>query len=135
MAYGLLRCREGADVKVVDITNGGEVLPFGFYVGRRKKRKFNVILDRSSRIGYWQKFIDAGAASFDLLYTDEAVAATNDAPSTIAKRITISIDNPESGSTIYVRPVSSHAIEYVVTNDAECLALEDIPGAVRIELS
>ena len=135
VAYGLLRCREGADVKVVDITNGGEVLPFGFYVGRRKKRKFNVILDRSSRIGYWQKFIDAGAASFDLLYTDEAVAATNDAPSTIAKRITISIDNPESGSTIYVRPVSSHAIEYVVTNDAECLALEDIPGAVRIELS
>lgn len=135
VAYGLLRCREGADVKVVDITNGGEVLPFGFYVGRRKKRKFNVILDRSSRIGYWQKFIAAGAASFDLLYTDEAVAATNDAPSTIAKRITISIDNPESGSTIYVRPVSSHAIEYVVTNDAECLALEDIPGAVRIELS
>ena len=135
VAYGLLRCRDGADVKVVDMTNGGEVLPFGFYVGRRKKRKFSVILDRNSRIGQWQKFIDAGAASFDLLYTDEAIAATNEAPATIAKRITINVDNPETDSTVYVRPVSSHAIEYVVTNDAEHLALENIPGAVHIELA
>ncbi|MCR5834290.1 MAG: hypothetical protein K6G55_06560 [Selenomonadaceae bacterium] len=119
VAFGLLRCREGSLIKVVDITPEGidmEQVPFQFYVGRARRGKFTVIIDKSAKLGKWKKFIGAKFGVFDLLYTTDSVAATDNAPVSIAKRLTISVEANESAN-VYVKAVESNKIAYTVSED------------------
>ena len=117
VAFGLLRCREGSAVRVIDITPEGvdkKQVPFQFYVGRARMGKFKILIDKSTKLGKWCKFIGARLGVFDLLYTDESIAATNNAPASIAKRLTIHIDaDPEAN--VYIKAVESNKICYAVT--------------------
>lgn len=135
VAYGLLKCRDGAEVKVESITPDGERVPFQYYIGRRKKGKFRLIIDRNAKMKTWYKFIDAGGA-FDILYTDRPEAATGDAPMTIAKQKHISIENPDQNAFVYIRPVESRVIEYMIARDESELAAGGVDKCdpVRIEL-
>ncbi|WP_346684302.1 hypothetical protein [Megamonas hypermegale] len=40
VAFGLLKCRESGNIKVIDITPDNTKVQFRYYVGRKKKRKF-----------------------------------------------------------------------------------------------
>ena len=117
VAFGLLRCREGSAIRVIDITPEGKdkkQVPFQFYVGRARMGKFKILIDKSTKLGKWCKFIGAKLGVFDLLYTDESIAATNNAPASIAKRLTIHIDaDPEAN--VYIKAVESNKICYAVT--------------------
>ena len=135
VAYGLLGCREGGVIKVETITPDGARVPFQYYIGRRKKGKFRLIIDRNAKMKTWYKFIDAGGA-FDILYTDRPEAATGDAPMTIAKQKHISIEHPDPNGFVYIRPVESRVIEYMIARDESELAAggTDKCDPVRIEL-
>lgn len=135
VAYGLLKCREGGVIKVETITPDGARVPFQYYIGRRKKGKFRLIIDRNAKMKTWYKFIDAGGA-FDILYTDRPEAATGDAPMTIAKQKHISIENPDQNAFVYIRPVESRVIEYMIARDESELAAGGVDKCdpVRIEL-
>ena len=135
VAYGLLKCRDGGEIKVETITPDGERVPFQYYIGRRKKGKFRLVIDRNAKLKTWYKFIDAGGA-FDILYTDRPEAATGDAPITIAKQKHISIDQPDKNAFVYIRPVESRAIEYLIAHDENELATggKDNVDPKRIEL-
>lgn len=117
VAFGLLRCREGSAIRVIDISPEGKdkkQVPFQFYVGRQRMGKFKILIDKSTKLGKWYKFIGAKLGVFDLLYTDESLAATNNAPASIAKRLTIHFDaDPEAN--VYVKAVESNKICYAVT--------------------
>ena len=135
VAYGLLKCREGGEIKVETITPDGERVPFQYYIGRRKKGKFRLVIDRNTKLRKWYKFIDAGGA-FDILYTDRPEAATGDAPMTIAKQKHISIENPDKTAFVYIRPAESRVIEYIIAHDEAELAAggENKSDPKRIEL-
>ena len=135
VAYGLLKCREGGEIKVETITPDGARVPFQYYIGRRKKGKFRLIIDRNAKMKTWYKFIDAGGA-FDILYTDRPEAATGNAPMTIAKQKHISIEHPDPNAFVYIRPVESRVIEYMIARDESELAAGGVDKCdpVRIEL-
>ena len=135
VAYGLLKCRDGGEIKVESITPDGERVPFQYYIGRRKKGKFRLVIDRNAKLRTWYKFIDAGGA-FDILYTDRPEAAADDAPMTIAKQKHISIEHPDKTAFVYIRPVESRAIEYIIAHDETELASggKDKSDPKRIEL-
>lgn len=135
VAFGLLKCRESGNVKVVDITPDNTKVQFRYYVGRKKKRKFRTIIDRTTKMKQWYAFIDA-SASFDLLYTDQPIAATNEAPVTIAKQIHVTIDKPDPEAMVYIRPIDSHTIEYAITKSEDELTAEKMtsePIAIKLE--
>ena len=135
VAYGLLKCRDGGEIKVETITPDGERVPFQYYIGRRKKGKFKLLIDRNAKLKTWYKFIDAGG-SFDILYTDRPETATGNAPMTIAKQKHIFIEHPDANSFVYIRPIESRAIEYMIAHDEnELIANGDQKiEPIRIEL-
>lgn len=135
VAYGLLKCRDGGEIKVETITPDGERVPFQYYIGRRKKGKFRLVIDRNAKLKTWYKFIDAGGA-FDILYTDRPEAAMGDAPMTIAKQKHISIEHPDKSAFVYIRPAESRVIEYIIAHDESELATggENKSDPIRIEL-
>ena len=135
VAYGLLKCRDGGEIKVETITPDGERVPFQYYIGRRKKGKFRLVIDRNAKLKTWYKFIDAGGA-FDILYTDRPEAATGDAPMTIAKQKHISIEHPDKTAFVYIRPAESRVIEYIIAHDESELVAggENKSDPKRIEL-
>lgn len=135
VAYGLLKCRDGGNVRVETITPDGARVPFQYYIGRRKKGKFRLIIDRNAKMKTWYKFIDAGGA-FDILYTDRPEAASGDAPMTIAKQKHIAIEHPDKNAFVYIRPAESRVIEYMIARDESELAAGggEKCDPIRIEL-
>lgn len=125
VAFGLLRCREGGNIKVIDITPDHTKVQFQYYIGRNKKRKFRTVIDRNTKMNQWYKFIDA-SASFDLLYTDMPIAATNTAPVTIARQIHVTLDKPVPDAYVYIRPINSHTLEYVIAKNEDELNAESM---------
>ena len=126
VAFGLLLCRDGSGIRVVDITPEGKdkkQVPFQFYVGRARLGKFKVVIDKSAKLGTWYKFIGAKLGVFDLLYTTESIAATNNAPATIAKRLTINFDADENAN-VYVKAVGSNKISYTISADVPAPNIE-----------
>lgn len=119
VAFGLLRCREGSAVRVVDITPEGKdkkQVPFQFYIGRARMGKFTIVIDKATRLGKWYKFIGAKLGAVDLLYTDDSRALTKNAPVSIAKRLTLRFD-ADAEASVYVKPVESNKICYAVSKD------------------
>ena len=135
VAYGLLKCRDGGNVRVETITPDGARVPFQYYIGRRKKGKFRLVIDRNAKLKTWYKFIDAGGA-FDILYTDRPEAASGDAPMTIAKQKHIAIEHPDKNAFVYIRPAESRVIEYMIARDESELAAGggEKCDPIRIEL-
>lgn len=118
VAYGLLACRNSGNVQVITLQPDSRRTAFQFYVGRNKKRRFHPVIDRNTSFDTWHYFIDA-SNDFDLLYTKVPEAATGKAPVTIAKQIHVSLEKPEPEANVYIRPVSTDTIVYVVAKSLE----------------
>ena len=118
VAYGLLACRNSGNVQVITLQPDSRRTGFQFYVGRNKKRRFHPVIDRNTSFDTWHYFIDA-SNDFDLLYTKVPEAATGKAPVTIAKQIHVSLEKPEPEANVYIRPVSTDTIVYIVAKSLE----------------
>ena len=116
VACGLLKCRAGGNVKIVELDKqvSEREATFQYYVGRRKRGKFVPVLEPGMDKGRWMHFIDADEATFDLLYTDCAIAASHDMQAAMAKRISLQITAPDINAAVYVRPAGNNCIEYAV---------------------
>ena len=116
VACGLLKCRAGGNVKIVELDKqvSEREAAFQYYVGRRKRGKFVPVLEPGMDKGRWMHFIDADEATFDLLYTDCAIAASHDMQAAMAKRISLQITAPDTKAAVYVRPAGNNCIEYAV---------------------
>ena len=121
VAFGLLLSRAGGLVKTKHITPDVTKTPFAFYIGRNKKRKFKTVIDRNTKFDVWYPFIDAGD-SFDIFYTNLPEAVSNQMSIQKAKRITISIDEPDEDATVYIRAVKSNVIEYQIARSDDELS-------------
>lgn len=116
VAYGLLKCRAGGNVKIVELDKQvpEREVSFKYYVGRRKRGKFVPVLEPGMDNSHWRYFIDANEDTFDVLYTNCSMAASNDMQAAIAKRISLQITAPAQNAAVYVRPAGNNCIEYTV---------------------
>lgn len=135
VAYGLLHSYGNSAIKVRNLLpKGTQETQFQFYVGKARKKRFNVVLDRGADYDTWVKFIDAGG-DFDLLYTEVPEAATNASPVNIAKRFHVVLEKPEPDKFVFIKPAGSRSICYFIAADeAECSSPEDGREPSLIEL-
>ena len=132
VAFGLLLSRAGGLVKTEHITPDSFKIPFGFYIGRNKKRKFKPIIDRNTKFNVWYPFIDA-SDSFDIFYTNLPEAVSNQMNIQKAKRITIQITEPDAEKTVYIRAVKSNIIEYqIAQSESELLSGENVSEQIEL---
>ena len=131
VAFGLLLSRAGGLVKTEHITPDSFKIPFGFYIGRNKKRKFKPIIDRNTKFNVWYPFIDA-SDSFDIFYTNLPEAVSNQMNIQKAKRITIQITEPDAEKTVYIRAVKSNIIEYQIAQSESELSDENISEQIEL---
>ena len=123
VAYGLLHCREGGLYHIIHLASPEKNLSFQFYVGRNKKNRFKVVIDRNSELGKWYDFIDAGG-NFDIIYTDIPEAALGNIPVQKAKCIPIHLPNPDHDARIFIRAVQPRSIEYTIAKNIADLESE-----------
>ncbi|WP_295916938.1 hypothetical protein [uncultured Anaerovibrio sp.] len=124
VAFGLLRAE---NIEVIDLLadeESGET--FQYYIGRNVKGKFYPIFGREAKIGEWHEFLSDAAGSFTILYSDQAEAATGEAPITIAKKRPVRLKTSYPEAQIYVRPVNAHAIEWAIAMKRKALDTGEI---------
>ncbi|MDQ7074286.1 MAG: hypothetical protein Q9O24_03855 [Gammaproteobacteria bacterium] len=117
MAYGLIETRPGGDVLVID-HNVKEEIAFKYYLGRSRKKKFKLIVDRHSPYHQWIQFIDASQTDFEIYYSSVSAVSTNKIPigDNSIQRLRLSIEQAHSSAHVYLRPISPSEIEYVVAD-------------------
>ena len=144
VAYGLIQCRAGGTIEVINKLDINDEIPFQYFIGWKSKGKFEIFKDDSKTLNYigkpnyneWHRFIDASVPVFDLYYTSlpECVEGQLivDGNSSV-KRLRCEINGVYENANVYIRAINPHTLEYTVasTDDVEKTMLDDI---VRKEL-
>ncbi len=132
-AFGLIETRSGGVIKVIDRNIKDKDIKFSFYLGRNRRRKFRVVIDRDSEYGKWYEFIDAGD-DFEIYYTSSPLAIKNNLPigdSSIKKvRVSIPDNMRDDDKSIYVKLISPNSFEYGVGDD-----LNDIKSINKLSIN
>ena len=118
VAFGLIRSKKGGTILVKD-HNVGSDINFKYYLGKKKKGKFNTVVSRDAKYGEWIKFIDASESIFEIFYTTQASVTTNsvDISDSGIKKMRIDTGFADENCYIYVRIVSPNKFEYVVADE------------------
>jgi hypothetical protein len=133
VAFGLIRSKKGGTILVKD-HNVGNDINFKYYLGKKKKGKFNTIVGRDTKYGEWIKFIDASESIFEIFYTTQASVTTNsiDISDSGIKKMRIDTGVADKGRNIYIRIVSPNRFEYLVSDEEgiknENYKTDDIQG-------
>lgn len=126
VAFGLIQCREGGMIKRVTNMDSTSEIPFQFYIGWQSKRRFKVFKDSNKATKYlgkpdydeWYQFIEADESTFYLYYTSLPECVNGDLlidGNAAVKRLKCAIDHIDDNAYVYIRAVSPHTIEYVVS--------------------
>ena len=118
VAFGLIRSKKGGTILVID-HNVDRDINFKYYLGKKKKGKFNTVVSRDTRYEEWIKFIDASESIFEIFYTTQASVTTNsvDISDSGIKKMRIDTGFADENCYIYVRIVSPNKFEYVVADE------------------
>ena len=118
VAYGLIDGRDGGPIRVISNISSNSQSKFMFNIGKVRKRKFTLVLDRNEAVyGQWVRFGAATSNDFELYYT--SLPSPKGMPVTDPGIHKIRCRVPEIGenSDIYIRSVKDapEDIEYAVT--------------------
>ena len=118
VAFGLIRSKKGGTILVID-HNVDRDINFKYYLGKKKKGKFNTVVSRDTRYEEWIKFIDASESIFEVFYTTQASVTTNsiDISDSGIKKMRIDAGFVDENCYIYIRIVSPNRFEYVVADE------------------
>ena len=119
VAFGLIDCLPGSNIKVISEKNIEEEIKFKYYVGHNKKRKFFVDINRDIDYNKWILFTDASCEDFQIYYTTEPQASSNNLPITEVKKKKCRIEVTDELANIYIRLIGPSEIEYVVAREEE----------------
>jgi len=124
VAFGLIETRSGGVIKVIDRNIKDKDIKFSYYLGRNRRRKFRVVIDRDSEYGNWYEFIDAGD-DFEIYYTSSPLAIKNSLPikdNSIKKvRLSIPTDMRDENKSIYIKLTSPNSFEYGIGDDLDSI--------------
>ena len=118
VAYGLIDGRDGGPIRVISNISSNSQSKFMFNIGKVRKRKFTLVLDRNEAVyGQWVRFGAATSNDFEIYYT--SLPSPKGMPVTDPGIHKIRCRVPEIGenSDIYIRSVkdATEDIEYAVT--------------------
>ena len=134
VAFGLIDCLPGSNIKVISEKNIEEEIKFKYYVGHNKKRRFFVDINRDVDYNKWISFTDASCEDFQIYYTTEPQASSNNMPINEVKKKKCRIDVIDENANVYVRAVGPSELEYVVANEDEITKNKYISQLVKLKL-
>lgn len=146
VAFGLIKCRKGSKIKVVDsgkVVKGEDIeITFQYFIGYEKKEKFYLLDDlKASMAAYgkpeyhvWYNYIDAGVEDFELYYTKlpDSVNGQLDIGSVMMKRERIDI--VDDNAFVFIRAVAPRTLEYVVATEEGIETGDFLSPIKKIEL-
>lgn len=125
VAFGLLQCRKGGNIERIFNAEVDTEIPFQYFIGWRRKKKFVIFRDDSKITKYkgkpdynvWYKFVEANEDVFDLYYTTLPECVNGDTfvdGNAAVRRHRCNIDIVDENAYVYIRAVGPHTLEYVV---------------------
>ena len=134
VAYGLIEGREGGTIKVISRIKAESQSKFMFNIGKAKKGKFTVVLDRNeAAYGKWVLFGVANSADFEIYYTSMPGAGKLPVTDPGVHKIRCRIPSADPDADIYIRTVEEapEDLEFCVAKKEE---LDDTAKITRIHL-
>ena len=130
VAFGLIATRKGGNILVIDKNIKENEIKFQYYLGRKRRKKFRMVIDREEEYNRWKKFIDASTDWFEVYYTELSLATTNEMDISETKKRRLKIDYIDKNAFVYIRTVTPNEFEYVVSND-ELIKEEKYLGEIK----
>lgn len=119
VAYGLLDGRQGSNILVKSEVTATQEVPFKYYIGLNKRKRFKPVLLKGSEYNKWIRFKNALTSDFYIYYSNLPVVENCETSiEDIKKRKCILPKSYDDESySIYVRPVKPNVIEYAVATE------------------
>lgn len=144
VAFGLIQCRTGGNIERITNVGFDEEIPFQYFIGWRRKKKFEIFKDDSKSVKYkgkpdygvWYKFIEADEDVFDLYYTSLPECIEGNLPvesNAAVKRLRCNVDTVDENAFVYIRAIDPHTLEYAVSKSDD-VDNSKIGAIVRKEL-
>ena len=104
VAFGLVKGRKGGNIKVIDKNIVNNEISFKYYLGHNKRGKFRVEIDRDAEFNKWVEFIDAYEDRFEIYYTSQPKATSNemDIKDAMRKKCKISMTSEDEDVNVYI---------------------------------
>ncbi|WP_199767087.1 hypothetical protein [Helicobacter salomonis] len=133
VAFGLIKARRGGSIQVIN-TYAQESTRFKYSLGRVRRQRFEMVIDRNRSYDEWVKFIDASESHFEVYYTAQESTHTLSLTDPTIKKKTLEtgINNPDA--FIFIRLVSPNAFEFVVATQEGITNETYLKRPKRIEL-
>ena len=125
VAFGLIECREGGAIERITKLGISDEIPFQYFIGWGKKKKFVIFKDENKTTkllgkpdyNQWYKYTEASSPIFELFYTTlpecvEGNLLVNGNPA--VKRLRCKIDKVDENLFVYIRAIDPHTLEYAV---------------------
>ena len=135
VAYGLIMGRDGGPIRVITQTKADSQSKFRFNIGKARKGKFSMVLDRNEAVyGKWVRFGGASSEDFEIYYTSLPSAGKMPVTDSAVHKIRCRIPVADSDADIYIRTVEEapEELEYTVAKGKEP---DDNTETVRIHLT
>jgi len=117
VAFGLIETREGGTILVIDRNKReNNEIKFKYYLGKNRRKKFNVVLDREVPFGEWRKFSNTSKGVIEVYFTSQPSATTNQMSISETKRKRIKVSS-NSELNLYIRFKTPTIFEYVVADE------------------
>ena len=137
VAFGLIECRKGGRVEIIENDEAGGEIPFKYYIGTCKKRCFKTLdVDEApSRIpgrvdyGRWYEVFESDDYTVEIYYTTEPDAVTNRMPIENARKLMLNTD--AENELVFIRAADPHTLEYVSARCIEDAYRGDYIGMVH----
>lgn len=140
VAFGLLKCRPGGKIQIIQNMKENGQIPFKYYIGYEKKARFRMITDTTLNYNEWIKFDEAyngyaedQMADIEIYYSSSPEVTTNKVDigrTQVARR---RVPNKE-GAMIYYRAVKPSVMEYTVAYEDKLNAGEFLMKPEQIVL-
>ena len=137
VALGLIEGRNGGPVKVISEISANDEIKFSYYIGRQRKKKFKVVIDREVNYNKWIDFgIPSDETDFELYYSTLPEVSTNDVDILGISKKLCRLENTDPAGIIFVRAISPDRIEYCAAlSEEETVKGNYISNPVELDLS
>lgn len=140
VAFGLLEGRPGGRIKIIlplsqDVAKDSSDIRFRFYVGYKRKGKFQMISDPSLPYNKWTYFCDASTEDFAIYYTPRSEAASGNLSIFDVYKKNCHLSKSYDNASIYYRAVAPDTIEYTVISNDNFDSAKLLENVVKVELN
>lgn len=139
VAFGLLEGRPGGRIKVImplsqNLNEDKSDIRFRFYIGYKRKNKFQMISDPNLIYNKWIYLCDASTEDFAIYYTPRSEAATGNMSIFDVYKKNCRLNQSYEDAGIYYRAVAPDTIEYAVIRGEEFDSENFLEGIETVEL-